>query len=131
MPFGVASTKGSFPSRSPAGSSRGPGLTPLPAQESFFPSSSDVRMENAVPRSILVTAEQKKHRRVDGASILQEALKGYQVAAQTLARFTAEKSLCEDRQLCFKQLKCLHRARGRQCPNAQSLLLTAADTAPP
>lgn len=88
-------------------------------------------MENTGPRSIPVTAEQEKRRRVDVASILQEALKDYQVAAQTLARFIAEKPLCEDRQLCFKLLKCLHREPGGQCPNAQSLLLTAADTAPP
>lgn len=36
---------------------------------------------------------------MDAAGILEEALKGYQVAAQTIARFIAEKFLCEDRQL--------------------------------
>lgn len=36
---------------------------------------------------------------MDAASILEEALKGYQVAAQTIARFIAEKFLCEDRQI--------------------------------
>ena len=68
-------------------------------------------MANAGHKSIPVMTEQKC-RRVDAASILEEALKGYQVAAQTLARFIAEKFLCEDRQLPFKQLKCLRRAAG-------------------
>lgn len=35
---------------------------------------------------------------MDVAGILEEALKGYQVA-QTIARFITEKFLCEDRQL--------------------------------
>lgn len=46
-----------------------------------------------------MTTEQEKHRQVNEASILEEALKGYQAAAQTIVRFIAEKFLCEDRQL--------------------------------
>lgn len=130
MPFGVASTKRKFSQPQSCWP-----RTALPAQEKppLRPSPSAVRVENTGPRSIPVTVEQEKHRRVrvDVASILQEALKDYQVAAQTLARFTVEKLLCEDRQLHCKQLKCLHREPGGQCPNAQSLLVTAADTAPP
>lgn len=67
---------------------------------------------NTGPRGIPVVAEQEKHRRVDVAGILEEALKGYQVAAQILARVITEKLLGEDRQLHFKQLMCLHRAAG-------------------
>lgn len=128
MPFGVASTKRKISQPESCWP-----RTALPAQEKppLRPSPSAVRVENTGPRSVPVTVEQEKRRRVDVASILQEALKDYQVAAQTLARFTAEKFLCEDRQLHCKQLKCLHREPGGQCPNAQSLLVTAADTAPP
>lgn len=36
---------------------------------------------------------------MDAAGIPEEALKGYQVAAQTIARFITEKLLREDRQL--------------------------------
>lgn len=94
--------------------SRGPGQSRLSAQGKipFLPSASAAWIANAGPRGILITTEQEKHGRVDAASILEEALKGYQVAAQTIARFIAEKFLCEDRQLHVKQIKCLHRAAG-------------------
>lgn len=49
-------------------------------------------MANTGPRGIPVVTEQK-HRRVDVAGILEEALKGYQVAAQILARFITDKFL--------------------------------------
>lgn len=41
-------------------------------------------MANTAPRDIPVVKEQEKCRRVDSTSILEEALKDYQVAAQTL-----------------------------------------------
>lgn len=90
--------------------SRGPGQSRLSAQEVSSPSAA--WMANADPRGSLVTTEQK-HRRVDAAGILEEALKGYQVAAQILARFITEIFLCKDRQLHFEQLKCLCKAGGR------------------
>lgn len=83
-------------------------------------------MSNTGPRGIPVRTEQEKRRRVDAAGVLEEALKGYKVAAQKSARFIAEKFLCEDRQLHFKQLKILHRAARGQCS-----VTPAADTAPP
>lgn len=96
----------------------------LPAQGKppSLPSPSAARMANAGPRGIPVTTEQEKHRKVDAAGVLEEALKGYQVAA----RFIADKFCCEDRQLHFKQLKRLRRAAGGRCS-----VTPAADTAPP
>lgn len=81
--------------------SRGPGHSRLSTQGKtpLLPSASAAWIANAGPRSILITTEQEKHRRVDAAGILEEALKGHQVAARTIARFITEKFLCEDRQL--------------------------------
>lgn len=81
--------------------SRGPGQSRLSAQGKtpLLPSASAAWIANAGPRGILMTTEQEKHRQVNEASILEEALKGYQAAAQTIVRFIAEKFLCEDRQL--------------------------------
>lgn len=100
MPFGFASTRRKFSQLQICWLQHGPEQTKLPAQGKppLLPSPLAVWMTDACPRSTLVTIEQEKWRRMDAASILQEALKGYQVAAQILASFIAERnSFCEGR----------------------------------